>query len=194
MKNGQGHISPRLFGEAEDVGVQRGLAEFRAGRPVIIQAASEAVFALPVEGGDAHRFAAFNTLLAPASPRLAITARRAKALGLDASGPAASAAIELAKLVQQLPALLVGDAEAAAKVAFALPLVTVQASAVTKFRRAIIRSLTIAGEAQVPLHNGLTTRFVVFRDSIGGGPVAIVVGKPDFSRPVPIRLHSACLT
>src|SRR2546430_14598556 len=87
MKNGQGHISPRLFGEAEDVGVQRGLAEFRAGRPVIIQAASEAVFALPVERGDAHRFAAFNTLLAPASPRLAITARRAKALGLDASDP-----------------------------------------------------------------------------------------------------------
>src|SRR5438132_1381203 len=87
MKNGQGHISPRLFGEAEDVGVQRGLAEFRAGRPVIIQAASEAVFALPVEGGDAQRFAAFNTLLAPASPRLAITARRAKALGLDAPGP-----------------------------------------------------------------------------------------------------------
>jgi GTP cyclohydrolase II len=228
MKNGQGHISPRLFGEAEDVGVQRGLAEFRAGRPVIIQAASEAVFALPVEGGDAHRFAAFNTLLAPASPQLAITARRAKALGLDASdpvlleltpsddwdaifalavdahndrpvvvlpaGPAASAAIELAKLVQQLPALLVGDAEAAARVAFALPLVTVQAKAVAKFRRAIIRSLTIAGEAQVPLHNGLMTRFVVFRDSIGGGPVAIVVGKPDFSRPVPIRLHSACLT
>jgi GTP cyclohydrolase II len=228
MKNGQGHISPRLFGEAEAVGVQRGLAEFRAGRPVIIQAANEAVLALPVEGGDAQRFAAFKGLLAPAAPRLAITARRAKALGMDApgpllleldaaddwdsifalavdvgnqrrivaaaAGPAACAAIELAKLVQQLPALLIGDPEAAAKLAFILPLVTVQAKAVANFRREIIRSLAIAGEANVPLHNGLTTRFVVFRDAIGGGPVAIVVGKPDFSRPVPIRLHSACLT
>src|SRR5205085_969514 len=57
-----------------------------------------------------------------------------------------------------------------------------------------VRSLVIAGEAQVPLHSGVTTRFVVFRDAVGGAPVAIVVGTPDFSRPVPVRLHSACLT
>jgi GTP cyclohydrolase II len=35
---------------------------------------------------------------------------------------------------------------------------------------------------------------VVFRDAIGGSPVAIIVGEPDFSRPLPVRLHSACLT
>ena len=37
-------------------------------------------------------------------------------------------------------------------------------------------------------------RFVVFRDAIGGSQVAIIVGKPDFSNAVPVRLHSACLT
>ena len=35
---------------------------------------------------------------------------------------------------------------------------------------------------------------MVFRDAIGGSPVAIIVGEPDFSRPLPVRLHSACLT
>jgi len=29
---------------------------------------------------------------------------------------------------------------------------------------------------------------------MGGSPVAIIVGKPDFSAAVPVRLHSACLT
>src|SRR5262249_61575513 len=48
--------------------------------------------------------------------------------------------------------------------------------------------------AQVPLRSGVATRFGVFRDAVGGAPVAITVGKPEFSRPVPIRLHSACLT
>ena len=46
----------------------------------------------------------------------------------------------------------------------------------------------------MPLQGGLSTRFVVFRDSIGGGSVAVIVGDPDFSKPVPVRLHSACLT
>jgi GTP cyclohydrolase II len=78
--------------------------------------------------------------------------------------------------------------------AFDPPLVAVAATAVARFHRDNIRSLAIAGEAQVPLHSGLTTRFVVFRDAIGGAPIAIIVGAPDFSAPVPIRLHSACLT
>ena len=37
-------------------------------------------------------------------------------------------------------------------------------------------------------------RFVVFRDAIGVDQVAIIIGKPNFAEPVPVRLHSACLT
>ena len=46
----------------------------------------------------------------------------------------------------------------------------------------------------MPLNTGTRTRFVVFRDAMGGSSVAIIVGKPDFTNPVPVRLHSACLT
>jgi GTP cyclohydrolase II len=38
------------------------------------------------------------------------------------------------------------------------------------------------------------TRFVVFRDLLGDDSVAVIVGTPDLSKPVPVRLHSACLT
>jgi GTP cyclohydrolase II len=72
--------------------------------------------------------------------------------------------------------------------------VSVEAESIGRFRRSVLQSLTIASEAQLPLHGGHSTRFVVFRDVIGGGSVAVVVGKPDFSQPVPVRLHSACLT
>ena len=34
----------------------------------------------------------------------------------------------------------------------------------------------------------------MFRDAIGGSPAAIIVGSPNFANPVPVRLHSACLT
>ena len=40
----------------------------------------------------------------------------------------------------------------------------------------------------------LGERFVVFRDSFGDDPVAVIVGTPDLSKPVPVRIHSACLT
>ena len=70
----------------------------------------------------------------------------------------------------------------------------VAAEAIAKFRQDALQSLEIAGEANVPLHGGIDTRFVVFRDAVGGGSVAVIVGKPDLSKPVPVRLHSACLT
>ena len=35
---------------------------------------------------------------------------------------------------------------------------------------------------------------MIFRDAIGGASTAVIVGKPDFAQPVPLRLHSACLT
>jgi GTP cyclohydrolase II len=228
MLNGHSRIDYRLLGTSGDVGVQRGLAEFRMGRPVIFAADAEQILALPVDGADGERVAAFHALHAARPPRLAITARRAKALGVETAEPVlvelaatddadsifalaasahvdravatrpagrtAVAAIELAKLAHRLPALLVRDAEAHASAILNPPLITVDADAVTRFRREIIRSLVIAGDAQVPLENGLSTRFVVFRDVIGGSSSAIIVGNPDFSQPVPVRLHSACLT
>jgi GTP cyclohydrolase II len=228
MLNGHSRIDYRLLGTSDDVGVQRGLAEFRMGRPLIFAADGEQVLALPIDGADAERIAAFQALYAARPPRLAITARRARALGIDTAEPVlvelaasdnadsifalaasalvdraitthpagrtAVAAIALAKMAQRLPALLIRDVEAHAGAILNPPLITVDAEAVTRFRREIIRSLVIAGDAQVPLENGLSTRFVVFRDVIGGSSTAIIVGNPDFSKPLPVRLHSSCLT
>jgi GTP cyclohydrolase II len=226
MRNGDASVGSSLFGAPGQVEVERGLAEFRGGRPVRIITEGQSVVALPVDGIDAHRLTAFAAFTAPALPRLVITARRARSLGLDASepvaialagsedvetiealvahveaprpldaGPAgagAKAAIMLAKFAQRLPALLVAETDTTANAD--LPLIAVDAESIARFRRSVLQSLAIASEAQVPLHGGHATRFVVFRDAIGGSSVAVVVGKPDFSKPVPVRLHSSCLT
>ena len=227
MRNGDASVVSSLFGTPGQVEVERGLAEFRGGRPVRVATLGQSIVALPVDGLDARRLAAFKTFAAPALPRLVISARRARALGLDGSGPVAipltgseeieaiealvaavdarrpltaepagapaKAAITLAKFAQRLPALLVAAADAGAALADP-PLVSVEGDAIARFHRSLLQSLTIASEAQVPLHGGHSTRFVVFRDAIGASSVAVVVGKPDFAKPVPVRLHSACLT
>jgi GTP cyclohydrolase II len=54
--------------------------------------------------------------------------------------------------------------------------------------------LAVASEAPVPLASGATGRFVVFRDALGIDQVAVIIGKPNFAEPIPVRLHSACLT
>jgi GTP cyclohydrolase II len=215
-----------LFGTKGQIGVNRGVAEFHARRPVFISGGGETLLTLPVEGLDAQRLAEFVALCAPVVPRLVITARRALALGLDATtpvalnftagldvdiilalvadakidrpvdikaaGPAASAAIELVKLSQGLPAVLVADVVAGRAIDHHI--ITVEADAVARFGDETIRSLAIASKASVPLNSGARADFVVFRDAMGGSPVAIIVGKPDFSVPVLVRLHSACLT
>jgi GTP cyclohydrolase II len=172
------------------------------------------------------RLAAFRQLCAPAQVHVVVTASRARALGLEASGPVglmlpenadaavlfslvsdvlvkrpgdatsaganAAAAIALAKLAQRLPALLVADLTVNA--ANAASLLRVGADAVTQFRKTSIDSLAVAAEADVPLNDGVSARFVIFRDAIGGSSTAVIVGEPDKTKPVPLRLHSACLT
>jgi len=218
-----------LFGRPEHIAVERGFAEFRCGRPVVITAAGEATVAIPVDGMNDERLASFRRLVAPAKPDLVITARRAHALGYEAAGPVrmrlsdhdgaaaikswvaaadveqrrelaragatAGAAIELAKLAQRLPALLMADQRSTASpVPSDLPLMSVSADAIAHFRKEAIDSLSIVADANIPLEGGIAARFVVFRDAIGGSSIAVIVGVPDCSQPVPVRLHSACLT
>jgi GTP cyclohydrolase II len=216
------------FGSPTQVAVERALAEFRSGRPVIVTSAGEKVAVLPVDGMTDEALASFRLLCAPRRPHLLITARRARALGLDGAGPTglavgdlhnaasilslaadaqvtrhldvvpagetAPAAIELAKLAQLLPALLVGEGRTAAVDASDPSFVSVAADAIAQFRRAAIESLAVVTEVAIPLTGGIAARFVIFRDAIGGTPIAVIVGKPDLAQPVSVRLHSACLT
>jgi GTP cyclohydrolase II len=93
-----------------------------------------------------------------------------------------------------LPAVLVADTTTAITAAFNPRIIVVEAKAVARFRADAMQSLAIAGEAHVPLNSGVRARFVVFRDGFGDDPVAVIVGAPDLSKPVPVRIHSACLT
>jgi GTP cyclohydrolase II len=113
----------------------------------------------------------------------------------DASpaGSAAAAAIQLVKLSHALPAVLAAKVEPDV-VARESNIIAVEADAVWRFSDGAIRSLAMASEASIPLNSGTPARFVVFRDAMGDSSVAIVVGKPDFTGPVPVRMHSACLT
>ena len=115
---------------------------------------------------------------------------------LDAipAGRAAAAAIQLVKMSQGLPAVLAADVSQRNARAVELQVIAVEAESVARFADEAVRSLAIASEASVPLNSGTRTRFVIFRDALGGSSVAIIVGAPEFSKPVPVRLHSACLT
>ncbi|MCC7348387.1 MAG: GTP cyclohydrolase II [Variibacter sp.] len=228
MRKCQDSIASVLFGAKERIDVDRGLAEVRAGRPVCVAGADQAILALPVEGLTGERLASFSALSPRHPPRLVISSQRAVTMGFKAALPTAlplpagttaetvhavvsaanvewpligapagraeAAAVDLVKLAQQLPAVLAVDAKTAAPAIEDLKPVTVDATAVAQFRASLIRSLTIAGDAQVPLASGVQTRFVVFRDGTGNSSVAVMIGKPDLSAPVPVRLHSACFT
>jgi GTP cyclohydrolase II len=212
------------------VAVQRAIAEFQAGRPVVVDTPGDRIVALPVDGMSEPAWHAFKALCAPVLPRLAVTQRRAHALGLDATGPVylavaaddtrdticslaagqrklagliaadsttagvtAARAIDLAKLARRFPALLVADAKAAPPPVLA-QLIAVGADALARAGDVILDTLEFVSEARIPLPEGGDARFCVFRDAAGSCPVAIILGEPDFSRPVNVRVHSACLT
>src|SRR3954462_7355130 len=86
--NNGGATGSVLFGTREQVGVGRGLAEFRAGRPAGGASGNEKMLCLPVEGLDKDRLAAFRALCAPIAPRLVLTSLRAKSLGIAPDAPA----------------------------------------------------------------------------------------------------------
>jgi GTP cyclohydrolase II len=107
------------------------------------------------------------------------------------AGSAAAAALDLAKLAQGLPAVLAAHMQPDQACTDAI---AVEADAIGAFREDILRSLTISGESRIPLSSGIVSRFIVFRDALGDSAAAVIVGDPDFSAPIPVRLHSACLT
>jgi GTP cyclohydrolase II len=112
----------------------------------------------------------------------------------EPAGVAAVAALQLAKLAQSLPAVLASRAYRAVTAIFDPPLMTIEASAVRHCRKDIVRSLRMVGKASIPLSIGTQARFVAFCDALGENSVAIIVGNPDLTKPVRVRLHSACLT
>lgn len=109
---------------------------------------------------------------------------------------AMDSALQLAKRARLIPALLVVDASAEMEPSLAAEqLLWVAASDVALTPVGGGRTLRRISDAQVPIAAHDDCELVLFREDHGGAEhVAIVVGQPDFGQPVPVRLHSSCLT
>ncbi|AWB24914.1 GTP cyclohydrolase II RibA [Methylobacterium currus] len=101
-----------------------------------------------------------------------------------------TAALALMALAQVLPAVLVVPGEDVPPGTLA-----VAAEAVARYPGRQAAALRPVSRAPVPLASAPDSEFVVFRGGEGlRDQVAVVIGKPDLSEPVAVRLHSACLT
>jgi len=114
--------------------------------------------------------------------------REAAGLQIVAGQPVDDAVVELAKLAELLPAMLVRPA--AQPGADAVP-----ASDIRAYRQRVVRVLRRVSEAIVPLQNSERTRVVSFRPGDGGPDhLALIIGDPPPDQPVLVRLHSSCIT
>ena len=81
ISRGQIRETKTSFGPTRHVGIARGLAEFRSGRPVVFRA-KHSIIAMPIDGCDAPRLNSFSRLSETTPPSLGITGQRARAIGI----------------------------------------------------------------------------------------------------------------
>ncbi len=110
----------------------------------------------------------------------------------------ADAALGLARAAEALPALLIarpnGSERLRRQVAEGV-ILTATVAAVDAFRAHRLSRVTRMSEADVPLHDGQTGRFVAYRaPGASTDHVAILVGRPETADAPLVRLHSACFT
>jgi GTP cyclohydrolase II len=218
QRNGSG-----LLIDNQSIIVERALAEFRAGRPVAIVGDAEQIVVVSAETLD-HDLATRLANVAVGPGRLILPMTRLKRLGaertsagvialptfsmdrieqlalkidtrIDAPVAPASAvdlaALELATLSFVLPAVVAAQVEADA----ISDLIALTPKDLHNYRAAQMHDIKLISRAPVPLEGAKDTEFVIFRGGEGlRDQVAIIVGNPDLSQPVSVRLHSACLT
>jgi len=115
---------------------------------------------------------------------------------IASADPALDAALALCKRARLLPALLVlplaAGQSAVLDAAQVLRLDPADLALAAPARPATLRRVS---DAQVPLAAHEDCTLVVFREVDGDAEhLALVVGRPEADAPVPVRLHSACLT
>lgn len=225
-------------GDPQLLAVDRARVELRRGRAVAL--------GIPATGRPPLLIAALETAAADLVTRLceldgsgvtlAITAERARALGVGGEGgqpallrlnpaiPAGqlamlgrhwevatwrlalrdalvasepcdrvhAAALLLAKRAQLLPAMLMA---APAAWPDSLQVLGVTPEAIERFETFQPGDLLRVSEARVPLQEAEDSRLVVFRDLRDATEhVAVIIGQPESAEPVPVRVHSSCMT
>ena len=105
---------------------------------------------------------------------------------------AVAAALELARRARLLPAVVFTRSDRGDD---ADELLAVEATDVEALVQAVDGSLMRVSDARVPLAGHEDCELALFREIPGDFEhVAVVIGRPDRSQPVLVRLHSACLT
>lgn len=118
----------------------------------------------------------------------------------DADCPA-KAALQLAKFARLLPAIIIAPINPKAmteKPSFTAGfsnLAPISVVNITNYPKMLARSLKPVSQAQVPLAGIGMSQFILFRGADGSTEhLAVIVGDPKLSKPVLVRMHSACLT
>jgi GTP cyclohydrolase II len=204
--------------------VERAVSELRYGRPVILKEGKRQLAALSLDCVAPSLYDQFAEatdqshallLTAPRAGRLGLgetqdmlaplagvsfdrASRLAYALGADqpqSFQPAdglASVSAELARIALLLPAMVVADISYSADrfagcCAIAASQLRGADVARQRFDKVVRTRVPLAGLGQA--------EFVVFRGGLAQkDQVAIVVGQPDVTKAVPVRVHSSCLT
>jgi GTP cyclohydrolase II len=107
------------------------------------------------------------------------------------SGPLAAAGFALAKAGRLLPALVAFEVEHFEDVS----VTTVSLAAIGDHSERAHLRLNRVADTRLPLLDAENTKISLFRDEhTDAEHVAIVIGDPEPGVPVPVRMHSACLT
>lgn len=107
------------------------------------------------------------------------------------------AALELIRQARLQPALLVkrGSPSGLSRRQGKIARVVVQASDLLAYREARGRLIARSGSARVQLERASDSTFIAYRERFGDAEhAAVIIGSPDLSRPVTVRLHSSCFT
>ena len=114
------------------------------------------------------------------------------ALKISTADRAEQACVTLAKLARLLPAAVITSVEASFSIE---DTISVDVAAIEQYLNNAANFLQLVSQAYVPLENAENARVVAFRPHDGGiEHLAIIVGEPDLSQPVLVRLHSECFT
>ena len=137
--------------------------------------------------------------LAAVLPGAATTVESGDLVGATPAGPALDGALRLTKRTRLVPALLMFELHATALPALrqqeVLRVLDTDLISSARPEPSAESELVRVSDAHIPIAACDDCTLVMFREPQGDAEhVAIIVGPLDLTRPVPVRLHSACLT
>ena len=133
-----------------------------------------------------------QSLLELATGHVAAVELEDKGYSVTAADPRGAAALALARYAQLIPALVQRQPPGPAN---GLPRLSVGATDIEGYPHARSQQLQRVSRARVPLAAAEDCELIVYRERFGDAEhLAVLIGTPDPAVPIPVRLHSACLT